>query len=40
MNKRLLPGLMAALAAQHVPAMNLVETYENCLLYTSDAADE
>lgn len=39
MNKRLLPGLMAALAAQHVPAMNLVETYEKALTYDSGIAE-
>ncbi|MEX2473677.1 TolC family outer membrane protein [Marinobacter sp.] len=39
MNKRLLPGLIAAFTAQPVLAMNLVETYEKALSYDSGIAE-
>lgn len=39
MNRRLLPGLMAALAVQPALAMNLIETYEKALTYDSGIAE-
>ncbi|MCL7944035.1 TolC family outer membrane protein [Marinobacter sp. ATCH36] len=39
MNRRLLPGLVAAIAAQPVLAMNLIETYEKALTYDSGIAE-